>query len=441
MNLSSIRWSRKIALLLSQVILIVSFGCGPAATPIIIELPTATPAPGQPTQPPATPFLPTAIPTITPTTFVPRAIIKIFSHVPLTGEQAEFGTDILRGTELAIQRLSGPLNELEYKVELVSYDDQGNVGVARANAQTIVADPQILCGVGHYDSEITISASDIYHLAGLPFIAPSTTAPLFTDRDYLETNRLIARADGQGTVAAQFAQSQGYRSFFILTEQAQTSLRNAESFRTQSGGLGIQWLGSVIIDTTADSTAAIVSRIISAGPDIVYISTSADRAMPFLLALRAAGYEGTFLGTEDLDNPALISQAGSSLLQGGGLFYTISSPPAEFHPDTEQFIWDYTNQYGSHPLSFAARAYDATGMCLRAIERAAEAKAGELPTRNEVARALRRVNNYKGLTGEYEFNRAGDPELVQYYVHQVTTVDLDSWAQNPIVAVYEIPPP
>ena len=428
-------------LLLSQIILISTVGCGTAATPIIIDFPTATPRPGEPTQPPATPFLPTSIPSSTPTSFVPVATIKIFSHVPLTGDQAQFGNDMLRGTELAIQQLSGPLNERKIQVELVSYDDQGNAGVARANAQAIIADPEILCGVGHYSSDITLTASDIYHQGRLAFVAPFATAPLLTDRNYVEANRIIGRADGQGVIAGQFAQAQGYTSTYIITQQAQTNLRNAESFRTQSGGLGIQWLGTVIIETTPDSLNTSVNKIMNANPAVVYLSSSAERAMPYMLALRAAGYAGAFLGTEDLDNPALISQAGASLLEGGGLYYTISNPPVEYHPDTEQFISDYTNQYGSAPLDFAARAYDATGICLKGIDRAIETKGGGSPTRNEVARAIRRLNDYEGLTGEYDFNREGDPDPVAYYVYQVTTVDLANWDQNPIITAYEIPPP
>jgi ABC-type branched-subunit amino acid transport system substrate-binding protein len=175
------RWIRKCVLLLLQIILILSFGCGPAPTPILIDLPTATGLPSPTISP--TPAVAVLAPTdpnpsITSTPFVPGAVVKIFSHVPLSGEQAPFGQDILHGTELAIEQLSEPLREFGYHVELVSYDDQNTHQVALANAQDIAADPEILCGVGHYDSDITIAASNVYHLAGLTFVAPITTAPL-----------------------------------------------------------------------------------------------------------------------------------------------------------------------------------------------------------------------------------------------------------------------
>jgi branched-chain amino acid transport system substrate-binding protein len=330
---------------------------------------------------------------------------------------------------------------LTYQVDLVSYDDQNIANTAVNNAQQIIADREILCGVGHYDSDITVTASDIYHQGGLAFVSSAATAPLLTDRNYLEANRVIGRADGQGLVAAQFAQAQGFRSVFIVSQQAEVSVRNAESFRTTSGNLGIRWLGSSITNITDDNRSKIVNEILEASPELIYVSTAPDQAFPFLTALRAAGYTGTILGTESLHDQALIDQAGASLLDGGGLYYTIMSPPAQYHPHGAEFVEAFTSRYGEPPGVYAARAYDAAGMCLAAIERAATEKAGALPTRNEVARALRRLNDYDGITGTYDFNRQGDPDPVSYYIYQVTSTDAASWDQNPIVSAYEIVPP
>jgi len=434
-------WIRKFVLLLSQIILIFTFGCGPRPTPIIITLSTATGSASPITQAPATQLAETQAPTFTLTPFVPRAVIKIFSHVPLSGEQAVFGKDILRGAELAVQQLSAPLHALSYQVELVPYDDQNIAQTARANAQEIVGDPEILCGVGHYDSDITIAASDIYHLAGLALVAPSATAALLTDRNYLEVNRVIGRTDGQGTAASQFAKAQGYGSVYIISQQGESSLRNAEYFRRESGSLGIQLLGMVVTELTAENKNKIISGIMNANPDLIYISSAADRAIPFLTELRAAGYAGAILGTEELNNPSMISLAGSSLVEGGGMYYTITSPPAQYYSGAAKFVQDFNTQYGTAPLSFAARAYDATGMCLKAIEEASIAKGGIPPTRGEVARALRLLNNYEGITGTYGFNGRGDPDPVQYYMYQVVSVDAANWDQNPIIASYDVTPP
>jgi branched-chain amino acid transport system substrate-binding protein len=433
-------WIRKFALLLSQVILIFAFGCGPAPTEIVIVFPTAT-ASLTPTSTPTVPPTETQIPTPTLTPFVPKAVIKIFAHIPLSGDRAVQGQDILHGAELAVQQLSGPLNEYGYKVELAPYDDQNLAETALANAEGIVANPEILCGVGHYDSDITIRTSDSYHAAGLAFIAPAVTAPLLTDRNFLEVNRLIGRADGQGFAAAQFAGAQGFKSVFIVTQRGENSVRNAEYFRNEAARLGIKWLGSELQAVTDENRDKVVRQIVAAGPDLIYISTSASQAIPLFMALRAAGYAGGFLGTERLNSSSAFRGAGSSLVEGGGVYFTVTSPPANYFPNAAKFVEDFEAQYQTDPLSFGARAYDATGICLKAIEEAAIAKSGTLPTRAEVAKAIRALQDYEGITGTYNFNDHGDPDPVQYYVFQVVSTDTAKWDQNPIVAAYEVIPP
>lgn len=432
---------RRSALLLSQVLLLLAFGCGPAPTPIIITLSTPTAAAAPVAQPEITQPGVTLVPTITPTPMEPRAIIKIFSNVPLSGDHANSGQDVLHGVELAVQQLSQPLNEFEYKVELASYDDQNLAEVALANAQTIGADPEILCGVGHLDPDITIAASNIYHEARLPFIAPAVTSTLLTDRNYLEVNRLIGRTDGQGHAAAQFAQAQGYRTVYIVTTRSENSLRNAEYFRAESGRLGVKWLGSIISEINDENMDKFVSQVIKANPELIYISTSASQAIPFLLELRAAGYTGAILGTERLDSQSTLTSSDPSLVAGGGLYYTITNPPASYYPGAKQFVQDFGTIYGSAPRAFAARAYDAAGICLKAIEEASRAKGGIPPTRGEVARAIRNLEEYAGITGTYSFNNQGDPDPVRYYVYQVASTDPALWNQNPIVAAYDVTPP
>jgi len=448
MSIASIAtWSRRLALFLSQVILVLVFGCGPAPTEVVISLATATGSTsptGSPVPVIATPpaqSTETQVPALTATPFVPKAVIKIFSHVPLSVSRESQGQDILRGTELAVQQLAGPLNEFGYKVELVAYDDQNLVQTALANAQAIVADPEILCGVGHYDSDTTIAASDTYHAAGLAFVTPAATAPLLTDRNYLEVNRLIGRADGQGFAAAQFAREQGIKSIFVVSQKGDNTLRNAEFFRTETSRLGIQWLGSELNTVNDENRAKVVSEIVNANPELLYISTSANQAIPLLTALRAAGYRGRFLGTERLDNPSVISAAGMSLVQDGGLYYTLTSAPAEYYPSAAQFVQDFQSRYSAPPLSFAARAYDATGICLKAIENATRARGGTLPSRGEVARAIRALKDYQGVTGTHNFNSRGEATPIQYYVYQVISTESASWDQNPVVAAYEVTPP
>ena len=76
-----------------------------------------------------------------------------------------------------------------------------------------------------------------------------------------------------------------------------------------------------------------------------------------------------------------------------------------------------------------------------AIEMAAAANKNEVPTREAVAKAVRALKAYKGITGTYTFNDIGDPEKALYFVIQVKSADPAAWASNPIVQTLEIAPP
>jgi branched-chain amino acid transport system substrate-binding protein len=79
---------------------------------------------------------------------------------------------------------------------------------------------------------------------------------------------------------------------------------------------------------------------------------------------------------------------------------------------------------------------------LKAIEEATRAKDGALPTRAEVVTAIRALNDYQGITGTYSFQNNGDPQVAQYYVYHITSVDPDRWGQdNVVVASYDVIPP
>jgi branched-chain amino acid transport system substrate-binding protein len=429
-----VRKSTMVVLLIIQVLALI--GCAPA--PATVETHPTPLAPMVFDTPIPTQLSET--PSLTATPFVPRAVMKIVSHSPLSGNQGIFGTDMMRGAQLAVQQLSGPLVELGYQIGLVPYDDRNNPETALANTIEIVADPDILCSVGHLSSRITVRTSEMYHQAGLALIAPSTTSTNLTDHRYLEINRLIGRIDRQGIAGAQFAKDQGFANVYIISEKNDYGLQNAEVFRLEADRIGIQVLSMAIPDVK-DSLDSVVSRMMTANPELVYYTGAADQAIQFLKAARAAGYMGAFLGLDDLNNPPLFNLAGPSLVQGGGIYFTILTAPANFYPDTAGFIEAYEVQYNTSPLLFAARAYDATGMCIKAIEVAAKAKGGEIPTRAEVVHAIRTLKDYKGVTGMYTFNDQGDLALAKYYVYKVVSVDAAKWDQNSIIASYDIAPP
>lgn len=366
--------------------------------------------------------------------------IKIATQSPLSGDQSVVGVDIKRGAELGLEQMSGALTEMGFKVELAPFDDMANPDTGVANAKQIVSDPAILCVVGHYNSGVQIPSSEEYHNAGLANVSPANTNPKVTTRGYPEVNRIVGRDDVQGVVGANFAFNKGMKSVFVVHDKTAYGQGIAEFFKQEAERLGMQVLGFEGTEEKANFDA-ILSPILAANPDVLYFGGMAFQAAVLFKQAREKGYMGMFLSDDGFDSPDAAKIGGDALVQGAGTFYSTVSGPASVYPGTAKFITDFKAKFGSDPQPFAAQGYDSMGICLKAIENAAKAKNGEMPTRAEVTQAIRALQGYNGITGNFTFNNIGDPVSAQYFIIQVVSPDPAKWAENTIVETLDIAPP
>lgn len=368
------------------------------------------------------------------------ATIKIATQSPLSGGQSAIGVDIKNGAELALEQLKGPLEAMGFKVELAPFDDQANPDNGVANAKNIVADPAILCIVGHYNSGVQIPSSEVYHTSQLANVSPANTNPKVTDRGYPEVSRIVGRDDVQGVVAAQFAFEKGMKSAYVIHDKTAYGQGIAEFFKREAETKGMTVLGFEGTEEKANFDA-ILAPLIAANPDVVFFGGIYDQASVFFKQAREKGYMGMFLSDDGYDSPEAINIGGPSLLEGGGLFYTTVAGPAKLYPGTAKFQTDFKAKYGADPKPFAAQGFDSMAICLKAIENAAKEAGNKVPTRDAVVKAVRALVDFPGITGTINFNAKGDLTTAKYFVIQVTSADPAMWNDNTIAKTLDIAPP
>lgn len=364
-------------------------------------------------------------------------VIRIATQSPLSGPQSSLGIGIRNGADLAIQQLSGPLEEMGFTVELVPFDDQATPEVGVSNANQIVADPTILGVVGHLNSGVAIPSSEVYNDANLVMVSPANTNPTVTDRGYPTVNRVCGRDDLQGPTGATFADEElGVETVYILHDTTAYGQGVAEFFRDEAEARGITVLG---FEGTEEQSnfETLLQPILAQNPDLIYFGGIYSQTGIFINQARAAGYEGLFMGPDGTDSSEFASLAGDA---GIGTYFTTVAGPASLYPAAEQYIADYQETFGADPEPFSAQAYDSAAIILLAIQSAAE-EAGGVPTREAVAAAVRNTEGYEGLTGNITFDDNGDPEIGLYYVFQVRTADPAEWSSNELVQTLEIPSP
>lgn len=369
-----------------------------------------------------------------------KGTIKIATQSPLSGGQSVLGVDIKNGAELGLEQMGGALRDQGFTLELVSLDDQANPDTGVANAKNIVADPDILCFVGHLNSGVMIPSMEEYHNVGLAAVSPANTNPTITEKGYENVNRIVGRDDVQGVVGAEYANGLGIGSVYIVHDKTAYGQGVAEFFRQRAEQEGMTVAGFEGTEEKANFDP-IITPILSANPDMVFFGGIYDQAGVFFKQARDKGYEGIFMGPDGMDSSTLAELAGDALITGGGMVYSTVAGPANVYPGTAKFIEDFTAKYGAAPQPFSAQAFDSMGICLKGIADAVAANGGNKPSREQVATSVRATSGYAGITGNLSFNDNGDLESAKYFVIRVLSSDPGAWGDNAIEQTLDIAPP
>jgi branched-chain amino acid transport system substrate-binding protein len=353
-----------------------------------------------------------------------KGTIKIATQSPLSGGQAALGEGIKLGAQLAIEKFKGPLEKAGFKVELVPYDDQAKPDVGVANAKNVIADKDIMVMVGHLNSGVAIPASEVYREANLAMISPANTSPIVTDRGYPNIFRVCGRDDVQGVVGSEFAAGTlKAKSVYIIHDKTTYGQGVAEFFKADVEKKGIKVLGFEGTEEKSNFDP-IITPMKARNPDLVYFGGIYEQAAPFFKQAREKGVKAKFMGPDGMDSSDLTKIAGKTVV---GMNYTSVAGPVTKYPQAKQFAEDYKKKFGKNAEPFAAQAYDATAIAIKALE--AVTKGGKAPTRDAVTAAIRDVR-HNGITGSVEFDSKGDPKKALYFVLQVASDDPQKWGDN-----------
>ena len=203
--------SRLIITLFVALTLFVS-GCSPATTaaPATAASPTDT-AVSASTSIPADPWGNIVIP--------PGQSVKVGLSSALAGSYAVYGTDMLNGVDLAIEKFGGSLHGWTLTSEGQDDGCEGAAGVTVA--EQFSADPNILGVIGPMCSSSIVPAEDIYAANHVVMITPSGTAVAVTAQGYETVFRTVPNDDLQAQVTVDYLTKElGLTSIAIIDDQS-----------------------------------------------------------------------------------------------------------------------------------------------------------------------------------------------------------------------------
>jgi branched-chain amino acid transport system substrate-binding protein len=336
-----------------------------------------------------------------------RPILKIGLSAPFTGWDESMGYEVIHAVRLALrERNQGGGGG--YNIELAALDDRNEPAEAAQQVRELAVDPDILGAVGGLDNESMLAATAEVHKAGLPFVIIGGTAGALTGQGYAEIFRLAPRDEAVASAAVSFAaRTLQAKRLALIQDHAEEGLAGAFTLAARNAGLPIIYTGEVRrwqLDFSAQ-----VTELRARQGDVVFFAGRVSEAGPLLEQARAAGLRFTLLGGPALDDARL------GRLAGAGLEPSYVVGLAGLDP-ASVFATGYKGLAGGVPNARAALAYDATGVLLDAIARAA---GGGRPTRPKVLAELAKTQGYKGVTGLVTFDKKGDNALARPVVYQL----------------------
>jgi branched-chain amino acid transport system substrate-binding protein len=347
-----------------------------------------------------------------------KGAIKIVSQSPLSGQQSVAGEGIMLGAQLAVAQFGKELTDMGFQFSLQPEDDQATPNVGVANANRILNDPAVLGVVAHYNSGVAIPSSEVYAKDNLVMVSPATTNPAVTDRESTRViaNRICGRDDVQGPAGANYAtETLKAKTVYIINDKSAYGSGIAQTFEEKMRKNGATVILSTGIDQNETDFASILNRARVDQPDLIYYGGTYPQGGLILKQMRQKGVKAAFLGGDGLDSGDLQKIAGPENMTNA--YFTTTALPLSQMPAAAAFAQAYKAKFNKDPEVYSAYGYDSAHVLIEAIAAAAKANGGALPSRADVAAAVRKVK-FDGVTGAIAFNDHGDIASAKYVVIQ-----------------------
>ncbi len=329
---------------------------------------------------------------------------------PMTGAEAQAGTEIYDGELLAAQRINATGGVLGHKIVLKEEDDACDPQTS-VNAANKLVSLGVKAMVGGYCSSAAQPAEPIYARAGIPNIQAAANSTTLTQGGYHNVFLIDPGGNLQAKEAGSFFTKVLKTKRLVIADDQSTYAVNVAQLtaaalkHTSVNVLPIQ----AVPDTTQDFTA-VINTVRSDNAGAVYWTGYFAQAAEFVRQLRAAGLHIPFVTADGSVDPTFIKDAGAA---AQGTYATISVLSAFLTgPAARSFDAGYLKEFHSAPGPYSAYGYDG----VFALANAAKKAHSLVPAR--VIAALHHLK-FQGLTGAVSFAPNGARVGAHFVVLQV----------------------
>lgn len=284
-----------------------------------------------------------------------------------TGARAPWGTDLVRGIELAIERANARGGLHGRRVRLAIKDDQSRDEQAATLTKQLCEREDAVLVLGELGSQACERGANAAAEKSVPFVAVGASG-----RDVSRANDFafrIAPTDTEHALAlAKYARAtlQKRRVVVLYRRNSLLQLQLADAFAEamrRNGGEVL--LRETFSDVDVD-VVALANQVRGINPEIVFIPTQAADGARVALALRNARVTGQLMATDGWRSESVFAVGAEAI---NGAIVTDAFAANAPRPATEAFVQVFRERFRAEPGTFAALGFDAARWALSVATR------------------------------------------------------------------------
>lgn len=325
--------------------------------------------------------------------------LKIAWIGPKTGDAANLGLNIVRGSKLALDEYNKA--NPDCKVVMEEFDSQGDPEKATPIASEVVNDAKVIGVVGPAFSGETEATGETFSEGGLVQVSASATNPDLSTNGWDTFHRVLGNDGTQAPAVAKYIKDTlKAKKVFVVDDASEYGKGIADGVSADLGAL-VGAKDTVQVKQTDFSGT--VTKVKASNADALFFGGYYAEAGLLAKQLKAGGWTGTFVSGDGSLDPGFVAAAGDA---ANGAVLTCPCAPSD-----EAFTADFKALNNEEPGTYSSEGYDAAKVLLDGI--------GEgIDTREEL---LEWVNDYdeQGVTKQIKFNEGGEVAEVVVYAYKV----------------------
>ena len=326
---------------------------------------------------------------------------------PITGPNAAFGAQLQKGAEAAVAAINakGGINGEQIKLEVGDDVSDPKQGISVANK--FVGDG-VKFVIGHFNSGVSIPASEVYAENNIVEITPAATNPKFTERGMWNTFRTCGRDDQQGKVAGDYiAKNFKDAKIAIVHDKTPYGQGLADETKKNLNANGITEVMYEGVNVGDKDFSALIAKMKESGVTLIYWGGLHTEAGLIIRQSADQGLKAPLFSGDGIVSNELASIAGDAV---AGTLNTFAPDPRK-NPAAKEVVEKF-RAAGFEPEAYTLYSYAAVQIIAQAI-----AKTGSADDAQKVGETIR-ANTWKTAIGDIGYDAKGDITRPDYVIYE-----------------------